>query len=1007
MRSTDRLLMALVILGGLALVAATGYYLLKGGAGDAPPEVTEPGAPEGNRTVRGGDALDPDEVDGVGPDARTRIAPEGVAPEDRDPLAGAEHILTGHLTDDGGRPVAGARVGYGVDLLMGTGVSLTGNAPTLEGIELPETLTDRQGAFRIEGTPGKPGVALMASHADYVPRVIPLDGYEGGMRDLGVFALKPGARATGRAKDTTGRLLAGITIQARPATSSGKPEKAIMMGREEEAGWSVVTDDSGSFALSGLPAGKVSILGTHPDYITGVIEPFEVVPGRPAHGLEVVMDPGESISGQVVDGSGNPVNGAGVTVDRTLHIDLSDADRDLSALYADNHAVTDEDGIFRLQGLRQGEYTVRARAEGFAGASAEEVETGRTGLVLVLERGGWIAGWVRDARSGKAPDRFDVKVERLTSTSIRPVVRKDASDLESDPRFADKEGAFLVESLPTGTFDIVVSAPGYGEQRIEELEVRPGDGRELSVELWPESVVAGRVIGPDGEGVEAARVSVRKASERPGGRRMLRFSMSEDGATVEDASLVKTGESGPDGLFRITGMPAGRFEVTASHDGFAESQGQVLDLEEGARSEDLTLRLLAAGAVAGMVYDADGVPRPGARVQASRVGDPAGGMLDSKTATADGEGAYRLGGLIPGEYDVRLEGTGGFRVMGGAVSISMGGEGAPDPGVHRVEVFEGQVTELDLRERSKGAITGTAREVGEGVAGLQVSLFVEGGGGLNFMPVKTDVTDDEGTYAFEELEPGDYRVSMASPGLGEPVDRNTTVEEGGEKTVDFDLPSGRVSGRILDALTGKPAAGVRVSLSRDSSGTPGSGGQRTSRTMVVSMVSSSTVGGVGGGGRQTISMTGGGAKPVITDDEGRYLIRHVSDGDYKLTATGGGFSKGELPGVKVKEGQETKNSDLELGRGLDAAGRVIDKATGKPTSVMIPLTCFKLVKGAPSGRPQMVSVQDSGAFRIEDQSPGVYRLSPPQGLGYSGSLDFTLNDHDLEDLELVIEKSQG
>ena len=76
------------------------------------------------------------------------------------------------------------------------------------------------------------------------------------------------------------------------------------------------------------------------------------------------------------------------------------------------------------------------------------------------------------------------------------------------------------------------------------------------------------------------------------------------------------------------------------------------------------------------------------------------------------------------------------------------------------------------------------------------------------------VTDRDGRYTFEDVEPGQYRISAQKPGFARPSDADIpqVTLAGGEGLQDVNVllqRGGVIAGRVLDE-TGEPAVEVRV-----------------------------------------------------------------------------------------------------------------------------------------------------------------------------------------------------
>jgi len=182
-------------------------------------------------------------------------------------------------------------------------------------------------------------------------------------------------------------------------------------------------------------------------------------------------------------------------------------------------------------------------------------------------------------------------------------------------------------------------------------------------------------LPPQGRGGGPPRDAVRDTRERPAGTAVLRGRIltADTGTPVRraqvrailagsrDTRLVTTDAQG---TFEFRDLPAGRWEITASKAGFVTMRfgqlrpfeaGRPIELADAQVMERVNFSLPRGAAITGRVLDEFGDPVAGARVQALRYQlvqgtrrlAPIGIMAQS-----DDTGAFRLFGLMPGDYYV-------------------------------------------------------------------------------------------------------------------------------------------------------------------------------------------------------------------------------------------------------------------------------------------------------------------------------------------------------------------
>jgi hypothetical protein len=133
----------------------------------------------------------------------------------------------------------------------------------------------------------------------------------------------------------------------------------------------------------------------------------------------------------------------------------------------------------------------------------------------------------------------------------------------------------------------------------------------------------------------------------------------------------------------------------------------------------------------------------------------------------------------------------------------------------------------------------------------------------------------------------------------------------------------------------------------------------------------------------------GSAKPVITDEQGRYSLRGVLTGvELVVRATASGTQPAKSEHFDVADNEIKRGVDLTMER----AGTIevnAFKADGSPASMVV-------VTARPEGdelrgqEPKTAFIQDNGKTKLEGLAPGKWRVSlrpvgPPNGGGQAGA----------------------
>lgn len=350
------------------------------------------------------------------------------------------------------------------------------------------------------------------------------------------------------------------------------------------------------------------------------------------------------------------------------------------------------------------------------------------------------------------------------------------------------DGAFNFTVAEEGNVAIAeVSAQGYfpflprwGHSAIE-LTLRGGMCvTELVLTLTPHVQYRGVVLGPDGEPVGGASVTLATEDEPPG------------------APMI----SAADGTFSFTAQDGA--VLVARHPKFAPGAATV-DYRVGVTRE-LVIKLGAPSADAGVlratlkgvVIDARDAGMPGAQVRAlGRASEEADGRLEAEAETdAQGEFTFDVDG--PGPWIV-------FAVVPGVLSPSVTTAG--EPVVLRV------LTGTELRGR-------VSDSAGRAVQSFSVMIGHRDG------PLRLEsedvrhIVDPEGKFSIKGLAPGTAEVVVAALGFAPSDPVEVELQLTVPASVDVKLRGGaKVVGQVIDRTTKAPIVGARVSLESQSDST--------------------------------------------------------------------------------------------------------------------------------------------------------------------------------------------
>jgi hypothetical protein len=866
-------------------------------------------------------------------------------------------VIEGRVRDIAGQAVPQAR------LVARAEASLAPAVWDLEANRL-ETIADARGRYRLEALgPFLYSVTVRAPvGVARKQQVRPGSAVD--------FVLQPKASVGAVVVDPARRPLSGALVRA---------EREPALGGSSEL---ETTDARGRVELLGLDAGTHVVIAHHPEFAPAM-SPSLVLEAEGHAEATLVLTPGVSVTGRILGPGERPLAGRAVVQEMAGQ----PAPRSVSELL---RAEAGADGRFRIQRVPAGTFVLGVMANGFAGRRVE-VEVGGRDVDagdVALDTGLAIRGRLR-SRAGEA----------VADAALRAIQPEAGRGGNASQTRSEADGSFVLAGLSPGPYRVFVSAPGF--VRLIKEATAGSDAVELVLD--PGGAVTGLVAEESGRPVDAYRVVASRARSQGGyegpaekdvvsadGRFLVEDLAGGDyvleviaperapasvrargvlsgrttdvgvvrlrrggvvrgtvvessgepiaGATVrllgpgDDAAMwmqALSAETDPLGAFEIRGAPEGPQQVVASHADHSPADARV-EVDSTRGPAEARLVLGRGGRIEGSARKRDGTPLTGLRVTAFSMGTGRVSWDRTPEATVGADGRFAIDHVLPGDTRVNLMSP---ARPGRPFSSSMQSK--------TVEAREGETVVVDFLSREI-LVSGHVMRAGTPLPGLDIRLMGEsvsymGTGlatGVAAAPAGPQLlrgtTDEEGSFALIVDAPGRYRSRIENP-----ADRRfyptrvLEIPDVEAHVVDIEFSGVPVEGVVVERETERPVAGATVGLSAKA-GTDSSPQTGTART----------------------------------GPDGRFHLE-ADPGDYRVWARADDHRRAQSE-VKV-DGAGTSDLRLELERGLDLKGRVLDRRGRAVSGVEV----FAVSEDADFAYGQTLP---DGTFRIGGLATASYNL---------------------------------
>ncbi len=503
--------------------------------------------------------------------------------------------------------------------------------------------TGADGVFRFAGLEAADDWRLAAAVLPYATIDVPgLAVAAGEVRDVGTLWLAEPGRIEVEVVDSRGAPLVGASVAAHLQANASEDAFVWERARRGPGGPSTgapacrtgTADAEGRAVLSDLIPGAYAVSASARGLAPAAVEHVAIAPGVAPPRVRLVLVPGHSLAGRVLDERDEPVAG----VELTVHSGDPWGDEDDTGRWHARRFTTDATGAYRFDDLPPVRARLRVAPPGRAPFDVPGVVLPHDRpFDVVLPACGSVRGRVTDEAGtaiAGAEVSFEIDLAERSAARTRAIT--------------DRDGRYDIAGVPAGpVWRLRVRAPGFAERCGASWEAEPPSCEAVVAgheEVWDFVMHRGasadvRVVGSDERPLFGVQVCLKR--------------LGQD-SVAADEEFATTDE---DGIAHVEGLVRGGYVVAVRADGLgavaqpewwwrhagypaAFSNESVLRVEGPAEVLTTTLRLSSGSAVQGRVVDHLRRGVAGAAVTIP-------GRWSSRPVVTDIDGRWRADGVAP------------------------------------------------------------------------------------------------------------------------------------------------------------------------------------------------------------------------------------------------------------------------------------------------------------------------------------------------------------------------
>ncbi|MDF1838726.1 MAG: carboxypeptidase-like regulatory domain-containing protein [Planctomycetota bacterium] len=496
--------------------------------------------------------------------------------------------------------------------------------------------------------------------------------------------------------------------------------------------------------------------------------------------------PGE-ILGRVINSEGRAISNAKVTLTRfggaaMFFSGPGDVDRT-----TDRTVETNKDGEFRFKDVESFDmYTLIAVHPEYAHVERSPLDATSGAVIeqeLVMGSGSRVFGTIQDTQGNVVGGATVV----LTPTALGAGVLEGSPTKHETTSAAD--GTYEFPHCAKDTHVLTVSAEGYGQVTIPNLNISGMADVERNVEMQAAQFLGGMVVDTEGNPIKGAKVEA--------------FSMTNRASRTQTQAKTDA-----EGNYLFEDVPGGNYTLRATAKGYKTATKPRINAGE----MDVTIQLASLPTVSGQVFDDKGEPATNFTVnlrQPMRGSELTMFVSKTRTKVKSADGTFKITVPMAGEYLVEAQ-AGSF-----APSLS-----------NSFTITDGQnLSGIDVTLKGGGIIRGRVVDPnGKPIAGATIKTDNNDWTGSGFdislgemfpgiSTKKSAKSNASGEFILRGLHPTKYLVQISHSGFANTAMRNVIVTEGVETNLkDVRMETGSTVSGVVRGPNGAPLSAATVHL---------------------------------------------------------------------------------------------------------------------------------------------------------------------------------------------------